>query len=134
MEQTVPMNHVQTETQSRISMPGLLLRLEGVAMFVGILALYSRISGDWLAFILLLLVPDLAMIGYKINLRTGAVIYNVAHFYALPLTLGLIALFGGWTTGVTLALIWMAHISMDRAVGYGLKYATMFKDTHLGRV
>ena len=134
MEQSVRMNDTQVETQSGMSMPGLLLRLEGAVMFVGILVLYSRVSGDWLVFALLLLVPDVAMLGYKINERAGAVIYNIAHFYALPLALGLIALFAGWTTGVSLALIWAAHISMDRAVGYGLKYATSFKDSHLGRV
>jgi hypothetical protein len=32
------------------------------------------------------------------------------------------------------ALIWLAHIGMDRALGYGLKYPTTFKDTHLGHV
>lgn len=132
MQQTVPMDPPQS--QARLSMPGLLLRLEGVVMFVGILALYSRVSGDWLAFVLLLLVPDVAMLGYKINDRVGAVIYNIAHFYSLPLALGLIALFAGWTTGLALALIWLAHISMDRALGFGLKYETAFQDTHLGRV
>lgn len=132
MQQTVPMNPAQSQT--RLSMPGLLLRLEGVVIFVGILALYSRVSGDWLAFVLLLLAPDVAMLGYKINDRVGAAIYNIAHFYGLPLALGLIALFAGWTTGLALALIWLAHISMDRALGFGLKYETAFQDTHLGRV
>ena len=33
-----------------------------------------------------------------------------------------------------LALIWIAHIGLDRALGYGLKYATGFGDTHLGRI
>jgi hypothetical protein len=31
-------------------------------------------------------------------------------------------------------LIWLAHIGLDRAVGYGLKYPTAFKETHLQRV
>jgi hypothetical protein len=35
---------------------------------------------------------------------------------------------------VAVALIWFAHIGMDRTVGYGLKYPTSFKDTHLQRV
>ncbi|MDU3890869.1 MAG: DUF4260 family protein [Serratia liquefaciens] len=30
------------------------------------------------------------------------------------------------------ALIWGAHIGFDRALGYGLKYASGFADTHLG--
>jgi Domain of unknown function (DUF4260) len=31
-------------------------------------------------------------------------------------------------------LIWLAHIGIDRVLGYGLKYPTGFKDTHLSRV
>ncbi|MGQ7476239.1 DUF4260 family protein [Streptococcus suis] len=29
-------------------------------------------------------------------------------------------------------LIWLAHIGWDRAFGYGLKYESGFKHTHLG--
>ncbi len=33
------------------------------------------------------------------------------------------------------AAIWIAHIAMDRALGYGLKPSpTGFTDTHLGRI
>ena len=32
------------------------------------------------------------------------------------------------------ALIWLAHTGADRLFGYGLKYPTAFKDTHLSRV
>lgn len=31
-------------------------------------------------------------------------------------------------------LIWSAHIGFDRALGYGLKYASGFGATHLGRI
>jgi hypothetical protein len=31
-------------------------------------------------------------------------------------------------------LIWLAHIGADRGLGYGLKYATAFGDTHLGYI
>ena len=31
-------------------------------------------------------------------------------------------------------LIWIAHVGFDRALGYGLKYASGFGDTHLGRI
>ena len=33
-----------------------------------------------------------------------------------------------------IALIWAAHIGVDRVLGYGLKYPTAFRDTHLGPV
>jgi hypothetical protein len=118
---------------ARISQPRLLLHLEGLALLVGAVALYSQHSADWLAFILLLFVPDISMIGYLANPRLGAAIYNLAHTYSLPLALGLVALAGGWSLGVSLALIWFAHISLDRALGYGLKYDS-FKDTHLNRL
>ena len=32
------------------------------------------------------------------------------------------------------ALIWAAHIAVDRALGYGLKYGAGFGLTHLGRI
>ena len=116
------------------SMPGLLLRLEGLAILVAAVLIYGQLGGDWLAFVLLLFVPDVSMLGYVVNARVGAITYNIGHFLALPLILGLLALAGGWLTGVLLALIWLAHIGLDRLLGYGLKYATEFKATHLGRV
>lgn len=134
MHQAINLSPSETRTLSRPTMPAVLLRLEGLAVFAGSIALYAHISGDWLPFVLLLFAPDAAMLGYLLNPRIGAALYNAAHFYGLPLALGLAALAGGWLPGVALALIWTAHIGMDRAIGYGLKYASGFKDTHLGRV
>ncbi len=56
------------------------------------------------------------------------------HTYALPLALAALGVLAGWDTAVQLALVWGAHIGMDRMLGYGLKYRTGFKDTHLQRV
>jgi hypothetical protein len=36
------------------------------------------------------------------------------------------------STALRLALVWFAHIGMDRALGYGLKYDDAFTHTHLG--
>jgi hypothetical protein len=33
-----------------------------------------------------------------------------------------------------LGAIWLAHIGMDRALGYGFKLSTGFRDTHLGQI
>ena len=74
------------------------------------------------------------MLGYLAGKRAGAVCYNVAHSYLTPLGLGVVAYFAGWDLGVLLTLIWVAHIGADWAIGYGLKYASHFKDTHLNRV
>jgi hypothetical protein len=117
-----------------ITRPAVLLRLEGAAMLLLSLFFYWRWDGSWLLFAALLLVPDLAMIGYLAGNRAGAALYNLAHTPALPAALVTYGLLGDSAPAVALALIWFAHIGMDRAVGYGFKYATAFKDTHLGRV
>jgi Domain of unknown function (DUF4260) len=125
---------VPTTITQTLSLPNMLLRGEGAAVLLGALALYANQGGSWVAFILLLLVPDVVMLGYLINPRVGAVIYNIGHFYALPGLLLALSWSSGWAIGIQLALIWLAHIGMDRLAGYGLKYATDFKDSHLQRV
>jgi hypothetical protein len=110
------------------------LRLEGVAAFVGGLALYGWHGGPWLLVLPLLLVPDLSAIGYLRDPRLGAFTYNVVHNWAL----GLAVLGVGLATDNALIAIagavLIAHVGMDRALGYGLKLPTSFHDTHLGRI
>ena len=116
------------------SRPAVLLRAEGAAMLLTSVMLYWVSGGSWLLFALLLLVPDLSMLGYLAGPRVGATVYNVFHAYPLPAALGAFGLLGGSPLALAVALVWFAHIGMDRLVGYGLKYPTEFKDTHLGRV
>jgi Domain of unknown function (DUF4260) len=115
-------------------LPGILLRIEGAAVLAGSLALYFDQGYGWLALVLLLLAPDLAMIGFAAGPRVGAFAYDVAHFEALPVALGVVGVLADNTTAIQLALIWLAHIGADRLLGYGLKYPTAFRDTHLQRV
>jgi hypothetical protein len=56
------------------------------------------------------------------------------HSYPLPLALTAVAFTLSWSTGLQIAIIWLAHIGLDRTVGYGLKYTGQFKETHLSRV
>jgi hypothetical protein len=111
-----------------------ILRLEGAAAFATAAALYVHAGFSWPMFALLFLAPDLAMLGYLIGPRLGAGAYNAAHTYALALPLALAGFLAGEQAVLALALIWIAHIGIDRALGYGLKYPTGFGDTHLGRV
>jgi hypothetical protein len=120
--------------ENKFSMPRILLSLEGLSLFIGSIALYAYYGGNVWIFVLLLLVPDVAMIGYMVNTRVGAISYNLIHTSSLPLIIAIASLILGWTLGLHLALIWLAHIGMDRTVGYGLKYSTEFKATHLNRV
>ena len=64
----------------------------------------------------------------------GAICYNIVHSYVLPLTLALFGAIAGRPLALYLVLIWGAHIGFDRVLGYGLKYPTAFKDTHLQHV
>ena len=117
-----------------MSTPAKLLRLEGLTLFISAIAMYAYLQGNGWLFIALLLAPDLSAIGYLRNPRVGSWTYNAVHTTVLPLSLFVIGTLSGQTTLAQLALIWLAHIGMDRTVGYGLKYAEAFKVTHLGKV
>ena len=110
------------------------LRVEGLVALVAAVTAYWFLGGNWWLFAVLLLAPDLSFFGLYAGETAGAKIYNFAHTYALPAVLGAIGWFGGvfWLTEV--ALIWAAHIGMDRAVGYGLKYPGHAHHTHLGLI
>ena len=117
-----------------MSMPAKLLRLEGAIVFMSAVAAYIALHGSLILFALLILAPDASMIGYLANPRAGSLIYNTVHIYLLPVALLAIGWIAGFPVGVQIALILLAHIGVDRAVGYGLKYPTEFKDTHLQHV
>ena len=116
------------------ALPRLLLRLEGLAVFVAALVLYFDAGYGWLLLIVLALAPDLSMLGYLAGARIGSVSYDLVHTYVGPLALGVVGVLAGADTALQLALIWAAHIGADRLLGYGLKYPSAFKDTHLQRV
>lgn len=111
-----------------------LLRLEGLILFVGAVAAYALLRGSLLLFVVLILAPDLAMLGYLVNVRVGAAVYNLFHIYLLPGLLFALGYALSAPLAMQIALIWLAHIGMDRTVGYGLKYPTEFKDTHMQHI
>lgn len=107
------------------------LHVEAAAALAVTLVLYRHTGASWGSFAALFLVPDLALIGYLFGARAGAAAYNAVHSYAGPLALAAIGLLGP-SAVLPYALIWLAHCSLDRAVGYGLKYSTAARFTHLG--
>lgn len=113
---------------------GLILRAEQVAIFLTGVTLWLANGGAPLLLIPALLVPDLSMVGYLRGPRIGAITYNAVHH--LVLALALLGL-GWWLSTGWLILAGaavLAHVGMDRALGYGLKLPTDFRDTHLGRI
>lgn len=111
-----------------------LLRAEGFAAFAAALLAYHALGASWWLLGALILVPDLSMLGYLAGPRTGAMVYNAAHSYLGPALLGGFAYALGAPLAGAVALIWVAHIGLDRALGYGLKSARGFAHTHLGRI
>ena len=114
--------------------PRIWLRIEGVAALLGAVGLYLQLGGQILWLAPLLLAVDASMIGYLAGPRPGAFVYNLFHNWAIGVAVVAVA---WWLDSASVALlgaILLAHVGMDRAAGYGLKYPTSFGDTHLGRI
>jgi hypothetical protein len=111
-----------------------ILRSEALAAFVAGVVLWLANDGALFWLLPALLLPDISMLGYLAGPRVGALTYNAVHNWTLALAvLGL-----GWWLAIAPALligaVLLAHVGMDRALGYGLKLPTSFQDTHLGRI
>jgi hypothetical protein len=113
-----------------------ILRLEGLALLGAAILFYAQTDASWKLFALLFLAPDLSFAFYVLGARAGAVAYNTMHSTIGPILLGLAAETSRADTRLLMpiALIWLAHVGFDRALGYGLKYASGFPDTHLGLI
>ena len=108
--------------------------MEAAAALAGGIALYAAAGGPWLALVPLLLLPDLSILGYAAGPRLGSFTYNAVHNWAVALALVGAGLWLAvpWLTLVGAALV--AHVGADRLLGFGLKYPTVFQDTHLQHV
>jgi hypothetical protein len=111
-----------------------LLRLEGLTLFAGMTLLYAVWGGSWWVYFVVFLAPDLSFAAYLAGPRIGAIIYNTAHSYMAPMALMTTGFATNSPLTLSIALIWLAHIGIDRALGYGLKYSAGFGFTHLGRI
>jgi Domain of unknown function (DUF4260) len=117
-----------------LTRPSLLLRAEGGIVFASSLLLYAGIHASWLLFVVLVLAPDLSMLGYTLGVRFGSAFYNLIHTLVVPLVLIALSIFYKQLWLLPYGLVWTAHIGVDRLLGFGLKYPTRFHDTHLQRL
>ncbi|MFD3218737.1 DUF4260 domain-containing protein [Bacillus pacificus] len=111
-----------------------IIHLEGVIVLIAAIYMYALNEFSWLIFLLLFLVPDVSMLAYLINNQIGAQVYNLFHTYIVSISLILIGVFLKLDVLLMIGLIWTSHIGMDRMLGYGLKYKTSFKDTHIHKL
>lgn len=117
-----------------ISAPRVLLHGEGATLLLASIYVFAVTGGNWLLFLVLLFVPDIAAIGYLAGVRIGSFSYNAVHTTPVPALLILAGYFTHQPLMIQIGCIWLAHIGMDRFFGFGLKYATTFQDTHLQHV
>ncbi len=123
---------VPRTTGAVVEWPRIWLRLEGLAALVAGGWGYLHWGGQPLALVPLLLVVDVSMAGYLVGPHPGAILYNVAHNWFTALVVLGVGLYADVPAVVLAGWILVAHVGMDRLVGYGLKYAPAFGDTHLG--
>lgn len=123
--------HNPANEGTAMGFPNWILRAEGLIVLGMSCLFYARADYSWTLFAFLFLIPDLSMLGYLLNKQIGSITYNCGHNYIFPAAL----LFYGQSisseTLIACALIWVAHVGFDRLLGYGLKYKTAFKHTHL---
>ncbi len=118
-----------------LTRPSILLRIEEALLLTATLFAYQHLHFSWLLFAILFLTPDLFMLGYLVNARLGASNLQPRphpHPPCSPSCSSATSSTG--TYPQQLALIWTAHIALDRLLGFGLKYPTFFKDTHLQHI
>ncbi|MFI4897155.1 MAG: DUF4260 domain-containing protein [Phycisphaerales bacterium JB059] len=116
------------------SAPRVVLALEGLVVLLGSGVALFRLDAPWWIALCVLIGPDLSMFGYAFGPRIGAATYNTFHTYLLGAPLAGVALIGGPAWLTMTGLVILGHTGMDRMLGFGLKYATGFRDSHLGRV
>lgn len=116
------------------TMVNLFLRAEAVAGLAAGITIWLAQDGSFWWFLALVLLPDLSMLGYMAGASVGALTYNLAHNWAT----GTVILGAGWWADNRIVLLigalLLAHVGMDRLLGYGLKLTSGFQDTHLGRI
>ncbi len=111
-----------------------ILQLEGLAYFTASVLTFAHLHGSWILFVVLFFAPDFAFAGYLFGSKVGAWTYNALHSSFGPIVFTAFGWFFGEPMMLLIAIIWFAHVGFDRMLGYGLKYESGFKDTHLGKL
>ncbi len=111
-----------------------ILKLESLCIFLSSLFVYHYLNESWILFFLLFFLPDLSMVMYIFNKKTGAVFYNLFHTYLWSFLLVIIGFIIKNNLVISFGVVYASHISFDRMIGYGLKYSDSFKNTHLSKI
>ncbi|MEZ4810318.1 MAG: DUF4260 domain-containing protein [Allomuricauda sp.] len=110
------------------------LKLEEILMFVLGIYLFNQLDYAWWWFLVLILAPDIGMLGYLFGNRAGAFSYNLFHHKGLAILIYLGGVYFSIPLCQLIGIILFSHSALDRALGYGLKYDKGFRYTHLGEI
>ena len=108
-----------------------ILQLEEVGMLILGIYLFKTLTYPWWVFAILFLAPDVGIVGYILNQKTGAWLYNIFHHEGIAIVLFLLGVFYSLEFLQLAGSILLSHASFDRILGYGLKYEESFHHTHL---
>ena len=118
----------------KFTLPNIFLRTEGFVLFFISSIMFFKQDGNWFLYLILLFLPDIGMFGYFIDTKIGAIVYNLFHTTSIPLILLILFFLTGNFSLLIFGFIWLAHIGMDRFMGFGLKYTDKFKHTHIQEI
>lgn len=110
------------------------LKIEELFMFLLGVFMFNQLNFGWWWFLVLILTPDIGMLGYLMNPKIGAITYNLFHHKAIAVSLYLVGIYFQNTIIQLMGVILFSHASLDRVFGYGLKFFDNFKHTHLGQI
>jgi hypothetical protein len=110
------------------------LKLEEFALFLLGIFLFVQLPFAWWWFLVLILAPDIGMVGYLFGNKAGAISYNIFHHRGIAVVVYLAGIYLHSDVTQLMGIILFSHAAMDRMFGYGLKYEKGFKFTHLGEI
>jgi hypothetical protein len=111
-----------------------IIKLEELGLFILGIYLFSLLNFEWWWFLVLILAPDFSMLGYLFGNKSGAFLYNIFHHRGIAILVYILGYYLKLELLQLIGIILFSHSAMDRIFGYGLKYESGFKYTHLGEI
>lgn len=109
-----------------------IIKIEEAAMFGLCIYALGSLHAEWWWYLILILGPDVSMIGYLASNKIGAISYNLFHHKGVAVLVFIAGLLMPSMMVQITGIVLFGHSSMDRFFGYGLKTNEGFKYTHLG--
>ncbi len=112
----------------------IILKAEELAMTAVAVYFLTRynLGMSWWIWARLFFSPDISMLGYLHNTKTGAICYNLFHHKGIAIAVTAMGFYFSNHICIATGILLFAHASFDRIMGYGLKFSDSFKNTHLG--